>query len=219
MGLSKSIEAYIQESGRCGRQGDESYALFLYSGVTMRAADDAMKAYVENTNSCRRAVLLQYFDGKSDDRSRPKGHQCCDICAELCRCQEVYYCGKDLHLPVAIDEGDDEATNKTPRTVTDSQKEELKIKLSELQKQLIISDSSSSTKHVSYLTTLMHFGETQISQILQHRDKIFTIQDVVNYVELWNNKHSHMIMGIIKEIFGDVNYIIEESRTSESDSE
>ncbi len=30
-GPSKTIEAYIQESGRCGREGEESYAILLYN--------------------------------------------------------------------------------------------------------------------------------------------------------------------------------------------
>ena len=46
-GPSKSIEAYLQESGRCGRDGEQSDALLLYNGVTskIKVADADMKSY------------------------------------------------------------------------------------------------------------------------------------------------------------------------------
>ena len=64
-GPSKSLECYIQESGRCGHQGELSYAVLLFNGVTLRTADDSMKEYIEVKYSCRRKELFKHFDGKS----------------------------------------------------------------------------------------------------------------------------------------------------------
>ncbi|XP_044167085.1 ATP-dependent DNA helicase RecQ-like [Acropora millepora] len=38
-GPSKSIEAYLQETGRCGRDGEQSDALLLYNGITSKCQD------------------------------------------------------------------------------------------------------------------------------------------------------------------------------------
>ena len=53
---SKSVEAYVQESGRCGRDADDSVAVLLHNGITIKAADDNMKCYIGET-TCRRAAL------------------------------------------------------------------------------------------------------------------------------------------------------------------
>ena len=47
-GPSKSIDAYLQESGRCGRDGKQSDAILLYNGINAKAADAEMKKYLES---------------------------------------------------------------------------------------------------------------------------------------------------------------------------
>ena len=64
-GPSKSVQSYIQESGRCGRQGKESYTILLYNSITIRTADEFMKEYIKGSNPCRRKELLKHFQGKT----------------------------------------------------------------------------------------------------------------------------------------------------------
>ena len=64
-GPSKSVQSYIQESGRCGRQGEESYAIILYNSITIRTADEFMKEYINGSYPCRRKELLKHFQGKT----------------------------------------------------------------------------------------------------------------------------------------------------------
>ena len=39
--------------------------------------------------------------------------------------------------------------------------------------------------------------------MLEHCDKLFTISDIYNYVEIWRQVHANNILAIIEEIFQD----------------
>ena len=95
MGLPKSIEAYYQETGRAGRDGEPAHALLLYDAADMARARQMIEAseaplpkkqndrqrlesllgFVQTTQ-CRRTVLLRWFDEQS---TSPCG-QGCDNC-------------------------------------------------------------------------------------------------------------------------------------------
>ena len=101
-GLPPSISAWVQEFGREGRDGKQSYAYIFYNDNDIQHVgywardmarqhhpsdiDDAAQqfsvalsfSYAHLAGVCRRKLLLQLFGEELSDITYPK--QCCDIC-------------------------------------------------------------------------------------------------------------------------------------------
>ena len=61
-GMPPSLEEYLQETGRAGRDGGQSWAVVLHHGNANKGSvvSDACKEYAKLT-SCRRAYRLKAF--------------------------------------------------------------------------------------------------------------------------------------------------------------
>jgi ATP-dependent DNA helicase RecQ len=84
-----SVEAYLQESGRAGRDGSQSKAILLWGPddkTTLRRAKtekerlrlSGLLGYARDISQCRRQALLKmlHFDGNGESPET----QCCDVC-------------------------------------------------------------------------------------------------------------------------------------------
>jgi ATP-dependent DNA helicase RecQ len=82
-----SVEAYLQESGRAGRDGKASRAILLWgpdeekklsrTGAGRKRLEDLLN-YARNKDNCRRDELLNLlnYEGPKDN----PGEMCCDVC-------------------------------------------------------------------------------------------------------------------------------------------
>ena len=71
-------ESYIQESGRCGRDGLLSYATLLLKKRFPRTLEMSMHEYISNTSRCRKDVLFGGFENYEHIDVNCKC-MCCDI--------------------------------------------------------------------------------------------------------------------------------------------
>ncbi|XP_065844730.1 ATP-dependent DNA helicase RecQ-like [Oscarella lobularis] len=85
-GPPSTIEEYMQEIGRGGRNGGSSHAVLLYNKRLTRHCKKEMKSYISNQCICRREGLLQHFGHKKEPSLFPLPHACCDICTTECDC-------------------------------------------------------------------------------------------------------------------------------------
>ena len=89
-GLPTTLEEYVQETGRSGRDGENAVAI-LYRGVGGRKATAKVKAYVENEVTCRRRLLFQEFLLYSESSIKVSGCNCCDVCLLICTCTQCSF--------------------------------------------------------------------------------------------------------------------------------
>jgi ATP-dependent DNA helicase RecQ len=87
--IPPSAEAYLQESGRAGRDGKQSKAFLLWGpddaatlshakSEAARAKNQALMRYALDADHCRRSALLALLD--YDARDGRAGEYCCDVC-------------------------------------------------------------------------------------------------------------------------------------------
>ena len=61
MDQPNNIETYIQQTGQCGRNGQQSQCILLFGKGLKRYTDKKMLAYCENETECRRNVRFKRF--------------------------------------------------------------------------------------------------------------------------------------------------------------
>ncbi len=84
-GMPSTLEEYVQETGRSGRDGELSVGV-LYQGKGGRNASNKVKDYVSNTTVCRCRLLFQDFLMYSESDINVSGCKCCDVCEKSCSC-------------------------------------------------------------------------------------------------------------------------------------
>ena len=201
-GPSKNVEAYMQESGRAGRDGKQSIAYLLYQSFQLTHVEKDIKNYIKS-KSCRRRFLLDFFEVQCSPKEPL--HLCCDNCSLECKCG-LPDC-KVLTYPSASIRPSHSESQKM-REVSAEQTAMLRTELNKfhfsLLKLLLKRDASGNLKTFNHPSLLLGFSDIQISQVLRHCSFLFTVKDIFNFVEIWDLSHAHKIHTIMQNVFGDM---------------
>ena len=86
-GTPGTVEEYVQESGRAGRDHNPATARMLY-GKPPKGTSVQMKSYGTNKRECRRKLLFKNFLFSSENSDDIQLCKCCDNCAKTCKCSD-----------------------------------------------------------------------------------------------------------------------------------
>lgn len=126
---------------------------------------------------------------------------CCDDCAAGCKCSSLD-CGKLTTFPGINNEGKEDTPIRKRQSGTLYEKLHACHKV--LVYELINKSGSGQLKTLTNPKFLLGFTELQISQVMDNVDKIFSVDDVYFFGEIWNLKHAHKILEILSKVYGDV---------------
>ena len=179
-GLPSTVAMYVQEVGRCGRDGHNAVATLLRVGST-RNADGDIIAYGQQTNTCRRKMLMAPFSVAGENAMGIHCdvlHNCCDIYEKTCKCTScVVICTeKPLPQPVPF------ASNSRPHLMPDKLKKLHDIFLyritkvcGSVQSRNCLSIASLSLSTIELLSAIT---DKMIETIVNKHTTIYTINDI-----------------------------------------
>ena len=199
-GPSKNLESYIQECGRVGRDGNNSISYLIYNGLLTSKCSDDMKEFV-HSKECRRECISKNFVTSSLNDLKDTC-SCCDICAMKCLCSCSEKCIKSLQLSFNVPKSSDSCPQKT-RNVTTQQKKILEDKLLSYKEQYRKSIGQK-VKPISCPGIFVEFTDFQVHQVLKYCQSLFTLDDVLDQIEIWRAIHAKNILVMLSEVFSDI---------------
>ena len=195
-GAPQNIESYIQESGRIGRDGKTSVSRIFYSNTLLRGCDSKIRDYI-STKTCRTKELMKHFHIHEQSQSEKAKCSCCDNCTQICHCSD-----NSCHSWSVVP--NKPICSSRTRTVSSEAYTSLKEKLYVYSRSILMKYEASIIKPVSIPNIYNEFGSYQINQVLDNCDKMFTLPDVYNHVEIWRNLYANNVLSILHDIFGDI---------------
>ena len=118
-----------------------------------------------------------------------------------CGCDQET-CSTPAILPLdASSSPDDALPTESVRSVEEKDKHDLQSELFKYMKTLLLHNV---TGAVASLNIMHEFTPFHIQQVLNNCDKIKTLRNVEQFVEVWRKEHSRAIFSAIQVVFGDV---------------
>lgn len=66
---------------------------------------------------------------------------------------------------------------------------------------------------------LSGFGDNQVSQVVEHASKMFSLASVYEYVDIWHASVAIEILYVLNVIFGDIDYNFEDEQLDDCSSQ
>ena len=144
---------------------------------------------------------------------------CCDICQLKCKCDGDSCSFKFFDL--YCETSDNTEKENANRCITTNQRDSLKLKLEYLAKahrfQFMKRIEKGNIPCLTPVDLLCGFGNTQITQIIDNCNKLFTIGDIYKFVDIWDPSIANEVLMILGHVFGDIDVKKLENEESEEE--
>ncbi|XP_078353782.1 ATP-dependent DNA helicase RecQ-like [Oculina patagonica] len=202
-GPPQTVTEIIQQAGRAGRSGQQSYS-FVYS--TKRQLSDCDKDVKDlvKSESCMREKLYGHFDETVS--SKEPGHLCCSVCQRKCQCSLDGSCNGD-ELVDSVTQEDVSVSDPTDqqRNLNDQDKSDLRLALFELKERY-----SSGLVSLFHEETCHGFSEKLINDIVDHAKNIFSGKYLTDNLAMYSSIHAIDVLEILQELFEDISQFEQE---------
>ena len=211
-GPSSSLEALVQETGQLGRDGKQCISYILYNSLLLTNCDSQVRDLVE-ANGCRQSFISGLFETPSP--LKPEGCLCCDVCSKACKCVD-----HDSMVMMSFSTMTVHKQDGPKRHVLKMQKELIGKKLLNYRASILPARTNEFIP-VGSTNVLFEFDHYQIKQVVENCCYVYTMDDLLEYVELWRNTHASNVMATLAEVFDDIdpNYDHLESDSEEMEIE
>ncbi|XP_062507710.1 uncharacterized protein LOC134184109 [Corticium candelabrum] len=201
-GPANTLESYMQEIGRCGRDGGQSRAVLYYHGQQLQHIDFEMRQYLFDSDTCRRKLLLLPFGAPPVQPETQ--HQCCDVCARTCSCAKPSDCSgiQDIFWNSHHQEVRDGVHHRSHRPVSLPHIALIQTALLEYKEmEEEIFTSSVQQPQYSSCTHVRPISDDCIHEILSNLTNFSQWEDILNLVPELNDSQS-------KDIIDLINYVL-----------
>lgn len=192
-GLPREMDTFVQQMGRCGRDGQFSHELLLYKNhkTHMKKVEADLIKLVKN-DVCRRHSLCNSYMTKNSE-ILPL-HNCCDICETNCKCGQDICPNKHQFF---CSEEQSSLDDEMIRDVSDQEKRLVKQKLDSLKIKLSFDQGIVLSELIHGLTNEV------ISGIVDKCHLIFTPDDVLKFCNIWSYDVAVSVCNVVNDVFGD----------------
>ena len=219
VGPPKLLDEYLQQSGRVGRDKSPSHAiLLLFKQCTAGGGfEDELKAYISNSEVCRRTVLLNAIQNPTV-KSLAILHSCCDICAQtctcLCNCSVATECQCDKRCVgpnVYLSKAENEIINQKTdiKSISDLPKvwphigdhDRLKFEQSLGEIRLSLLDQECAKDMIVHADIVTGFSSQLIHSLVDNLEYISSVETLMNFFPFFNVSHAVLVYDLIAARF------------------
>ena len=200
-GPPMSIIDLMQQAGRGGRDGSQAHCVTYYTNRQLSRCSKDVKSVVK-ADKCQREVLYSHFSDSISSLS--PGHLCCSICRLQCQCSGAgsNTCDGVTELfMVTADDQDQILANvsEKSRTLTDVDKNDLRLALVELKFQLSVKSGS------FFDPTSSHgFTEQLVDDIVKDASNIFSFEYLQDHFSMYSTQYVADVLEVFQELFEDI---------------
>ena len=198
-GPPRTMEDFVQEIGRAGRDGKSAVSALLYQGKQLRTCDKSVQKYAKDGSCCLRNILMAEFE---ETKTTLGDHNCCLSCHLNCQCDDQKC---TFEIPLTHHNAHAQALSKEPlrkRKTTLQQRILLEELLRDRQKELM----SKCTVYYMPPECTTGFSDHLIKSILSNCKFIFDLEHIMANLPVFKREHALDILHMVRDTFDDFEF-------------